>query len=87
MTNKILIKLYIPSLTQHYDIYIPANEMVWKVKKLIIKSIADLKDVSIEDNQNYILMDMETGKIYKSNEVIIDTDIRNYSKLVLIKYN
>jgi len=87
MANKILIKLYISPLTQYYDIYIPVNEVVWKVKKLIIKSINDLKNLSIDDSQNYILMNIETGKIYSNNDIIIETDIRNYSKLILINSN
>jgi len=87
MTNKILIKLYVLPLTQYYDIYIPANEVIWKIKKLIVKSINDLKDGSLEEKKNYVLMDIETGKIYKNNEIIIDTDIRNYSKLILIESN
>ena len=84
MTNKILIKLYVLPLTQYYDIYIPVNEVVWKIKKLIIKSINELAGVSIEDSQNYILMDIETGTIYQNNEIILNTNIRNYSKLILI---
>ena len=87
MKNKILIELYFLPLTQYYDIYIPVNEVVWKIKKLIIKSINDLKNISIEDSQNYILMDIETGTIYQNNEIVINTNIRNYSKLILIKDN
>ena len=33
MNNKILIKLIVPDLDNTYDIFIPVNELVWRVKK------------------------------------------------------
>ena len=37
MTNKILIKLYVISLNKEFDVFIPVNEMIWKIKKLLIR--------------------------------------------------
>ena len=39
MENKVLIKLIMPELDEEFDIFIPVNELIWKIKKLIIKSI------------------------------------------------
>ena len=36
-------------------------------------------------NQNYVIANIETGKIYDNNDIVINTDIRNTSKLALIK--
>ena len=33
---------------------------------------------------NYYLMNKDTNRIYNSNEIIIDTDIRNGTELLLI---
>ena len=38
MINKVLIKLIVPAAGQAYDIFIPVNELVWKINKLIVKS-------------------------------------------------
>ena len=42
--NKILINLYVPNLNKHYDLFIPVNEFIWKINKLVVKSISDLSD-------------------------------------------
>lgn len=83
--NKVLINLYVPNLNQDYDLFIPVNEFIWKINKLVVKSISDLSDGVLPTNQNYIIINIETGKIYNDNDVVINTDIRNTSKLALIK--
>ena len=42
MENKILVNLIMPELDSNFDVFIPVNELVWKVVKLSIKSISDL---------------------------------------------
>ncbi len=83
--NKILINLYVPNLNQHYDLFIPVNEFIWKINKLVVKSISDLSDGKLLMNQNYVIANIETGKIYDNNDIVINTDIRNTTKLALIK--
>ena len=83
--NKILINLYVPNLNQHYDLFIPVNEFIWKINKLVVKSISDLSDGKLLMNQNYVISNIETGKIYDNNDIVINTDIRNTTKLALIK--
>ena len=85
MTNKILIKLYVLSLNKEFDMFIPVNEVVWQIKKLLISSLTDITDVSMLDDSKYVLINIDTGNVYKNNDIIIDTDIRNYSKLLLIE--
>lgn len=87
MKNKVLIKLLVPALDRDYDIFIPVNEFIWKVTKLIVKSVSDLSRINLDINKNYILINQSTGKIYKNNEIIIDTDIRNATELVLLEGN
>ena len=83
--NKILINLYVPNLNQCYDLFIPVNEFIWKINKLVVKSISDLSDGKWLMNQNYVIANIETGKIYDNNDIVINTDIRNTTKLALIK--
>ena len=42
MENKVLIRVMVPLLDDSFDCFIPVNEVIWKIKKLIIKSISDL---------------------------------------------
>ena len=84
MNNKILVKLIVPEIDSSFDIFLPVNELIWKVKKLIVKSISDLTGGILPIEREYVLINKETGKIYDSNQIIIDTDIRNITELVLI---
>lgn len=85
MNNKVLIKLIVPALNNNFDLFIPVNELVWKVTKLIVKSVSDLSRVDIDINKKYILMNQSTGEIYDINKKIIETDIRNSSELILLQ--
>ena len=84
MNNKILIKLIVPDLDNTYDIFIPVNEQVWRVKKLIVKTVIDLANIESNENAQYILINKSNTRIYQNNEIIINTDIRNGTELILI---
>ena len=84
MNNKVLIKLIVPELDNDYDIFIPVNEIVWKVKKLIVKSISDLSGIELDLRQEYTLLNKQNNRIYDNNEIVINTDIRNSTELLLI---
>ena len=85
MNNKVLVKLIVPRLDVSYDIFIPVNETIFKIKKLLVKS---LKDISFDDNnqKKYVLINKTNSRVYKNNEIVINTDIRNASELILISY-
>lgn len=85
MNNKVLVKLTIIELDETFDIFIPVNEIVWKIKKLIIKSVSGLTGYDLDINSDYILLNKITSRIYGSNEVVINTDIRNGTELLLME--
>jgi len=87
MKNKVLIKLYVPELDQTFDIFVPINEAIWKITKLIIKSVYDITSGAIDPNKNYTLINRDTGEIYTNNIIIYNTNIRNATTLVLISTN
>ena len=84
MENKVLIKLYVPELDEIYELFIPVNEIMWKIVKLITKSIYDLSFGAFPTNKTYVLMNKNTGYIYKMDEIIIKTDIRNSTELIIM---
>lgn len=86
MENKVLVKVILTEIDQEYDIFIPVNEIVWKIKKLLIKALSDLSSMDLS-NKEYILINKDSGKIYSDNEIIIETDIRNTTELFLISVN
>ena len=84
MKNKVLIKLMVPEIDYSFDTFIPTNELIWKIKKLVVKSISDLTDKSLDITKNYILLNQESGQIYSNNVTVYETDIRNATELVLL---
>ena len=84
MENKVLVKIILPELDINYDVFIPVNELVWKIKKLIIKSISDIIGINLDPNSDYVLINKDNGRIYDNNEVVINTDIRNATELFVV---
>lgn len=82
MKNKVLVKLIVPEIEMSFDIFVPTNEIVWKVKKMLVKTVSDIVNVNFDLNKNYVLVG-NNGTIYNNNELIIDTDIRNTSEIFL----
>ena len=83
MKNKILIKLIVPTLNSEFEVYIPANERINKVKELLVKSVSDISDSEFKINKVYSLLDPETGSIYDSRLAVKETNIKNSKKIVL----
>jgi len=84
MNNKVLVKLIVPELDLDFDVFIPINEVVWKIKDMFLKCISDITNANIDFKSDFILVNRDNSRIYKNNEIIIDTDIRNSSELLFL---
>ena len=84
MENKVLIKLIIPEIDKKYDIFIPVNESIWKIKTEIIKAISELCSISFSLDDNYVLINSDDCRIYRNSDIVLNSNIRNGSSLVLI---
>jgi hypothetical protein len=78
--NKVLVSIYIVSLSKNFEIFIPINEKVGNIAKLLSNTLID----SIDLSRNNVVMNMDSGVIYKNNDIVRATDIRNDTKLVLL---
>ncbi len=83
MKDKILINLYVLKLNKSYDLFVPVNEKMFVIKNLIIKAITELTDGVYNDNSSY-LFDPDTGLIYNDNLLLLNTNINNSKKIILI---
>lgn len=85
MNDKVLVKVISLELDKSYDVFIPVNEYIWKVTKLITKVAFNILGIDVDvARSNYVLVNKQNGRIYKNNEIVIDTDIRNGTQLVLV---
>jgi len=80
LDNKVLVNLYILSLGQNFEVYIPVNEKIGNISKLLNTTMFD----SINFEKNCTLINPDTGVVYNNNELIRNTDINNNTKLILL---
>lgn len=83
MKNKVLINLIVPALMDKFEIFIPVNERVSKLKELLLNSLSDLTDNEFNKDKSYSLIDPETGTIYENDMIIRETDLKNVKKVIL----
>lgn len=84
MEYKILVKVYYPMIEEQLELYIPTTKTVKYILKLLQKAIQENVCETYQLNPNAILANKHTGIRYEHNKLIIDTDIRNGSKLIII---
>ena len=84
MENKVLVQFIMPEIDAHYDAFVPVNELIWKIKKMALKSISDLSNIPIDLDKEYVLLNKDNCKIYSNNDIVINTDIKNGSELILL---
>ncbi|MBQ6284715.1 MAG: hypothetical protein IJK67_00185 [Bacilli bacterium] len=78
--NKYLVNIYVLSLDTNFEVYLPANEKVGNITKLMNTTMFD----SINTDNNIKFINADTGKAYNNNDLIRDTDIKNDSRILLI---
>lgn len=78
--NKVLISLIVCSIGKTFDLYIPINEKIGNITKLLNNTL--FYD-SINASKNNTFINALTGECYDSNILVRDTDIKNASKIIL----
>lgn len=82
--NKVLLEVYIPSIEKEYDIFVPVNKKIGTIKKMIEIGIKDLTDDVYSISKDTNLYSKDTGNMYDVNVSLIDTDLKNGSRVILI---
>ena len=85
MKNKVLIRVYVPTIEEEYELYIPVNETINKVLDLVLKSISELSDNNLNLGVKHYLLDPETSITYNNWDIIRETNIKNSKKLILLE--
>ena len=84
MNDEVLVKLYVPTLDEQYDIWIPVNKKISTIITLLVKSINEFSKGYYIPNKMPYLYDKETAKVYNINSKVIETNIRDGSELIMI---
>lgn len=78
--NKFMVNLYVLALDKHFELFIPIDEKVGNIVKLIDNSLFN----NFPKDKKFTLLNLYSGSIYKNNVLVRDTDIKNETKLILI---
>ena len=82
-TDKVLVDLFVPSLSEHYDVYLPLSRKIYEVEGLLSKMIEELSHDRYKNPYN-VLCYYDNGKIIDSNLRINDCDITTGTRLMLL---
>lgn len=82
MSNKVLVKLYVPEIEEIYELYIPINKTIGEISKIFSEMVNDLSKAYPIKN-NCLLCNRYTGEIYDRHLDIFSTNIRNGTELIL----
>lgn len=82
--NKVLVKLIVPEIDQSFYIYFPINKKIGNIINLLNKNISEITNGELEESNSNSLYNIETNEKYQSDVLLINTSIRNGSKLVLL---
>ena len=81
MNNKVLVKVDFVEYNLTFEVFIPVNELLWKVIMLIEKSSGDLLGIEAL-LKNHIAINKYTNEVYDLNLSVKETDIRNGTELL-----
>lgn len=84
MNNKVLVKVKVPEIDKVYDIYLPVNKKIGNIIILLNKAIYELSNGVFKTSHSNTLYNCLTGEKYKMDILLLDTDIRNGTDLVLL---
>ena len=84
MNNKVLIKLYVPTIEKEYDIWLPINKKIYKVIKLLEKSINEMSGGFYNPTKTPMLYNKDTGELYDVNLNVKENNIKNGTEIILI---
>jgi len=84
INNKVLIKLIVPEIDASYDVYLPVNKKMGNIIILLNKTVSELSNNEFPISTANVLYNSKTGEQYMSDVLLINTDIRNYTNLILL---
>lgn len=79
MNNKILVVIYVPSVDEEFNLFIPINKKVGTIKNIVVSYVN-----GFDLESSHIFINESDSKIVDDNVYIKNSGINNGSRLVLI---
>lgn len=85
MKNKVLVELYVPTIDEIYNLYLPVNRKIGNIIALLNKSLTEVTNGEFVGNEYTMVYNRNTGEMYDVNLSLRETNIRNGSSIVLLQ--
>ncbi len=82
--DKVLVEVFVPAVSQTYDIFIPLSSTLFEVTELIKKAVFELSDNMFIPSSTTAICRHGDGAILNINMSVYELGIHNGSKLMLI---
>lgn len=84
MNNKVCIDLIVPAIEERYNVFIPVNKKTIEIIFLLNKAINEMSDGSFPMSDELSLINAMDGKYVDVDKTILENNILNSTKLILI---
>ena len=81
--DEILVTIYVLSLEQEYDLFLPINMNMKDAIVLIQKTLVELSDENYEVVSNPLLYSEDEGKLINLNNIVKFSGLKNGCKVLL----
>ena len=82
--NKVLIKLYVPTIEQQYNLWVPLNKQIYTVIRLLVKAVYEFTDGYYNPKKRPVLYDKLTATAYDVNKTVKECGIKNGVELIML---
>ena len=84
MNNKVLVELLVPIIEEKYDVFLPVNRKVGEIIKILSKLVSELSGGYFVPNSSNLIYNGDSGEPYPLDKIILETNIRNGTTVVLL---
>lgn len=82
--DKILISIYVLSIGEEYDLFVPINEYVSNMIEVIQVTIKELSGDYYVINPKALLYNGVDGKVINNNNIVKFSGLKNGSRVLLV---
>ena len=81
--NEVLVKLYVPTIDQQYDIWLPINKKIDTIITLLVKAVNEFTKGYYTPSKMPYLYDKVTTNAFDINLRVIAPELRKGTDLIL----
>ncbi len=82
--KKYLVDVFVPSIENHYNAYLPSTRKVREVTQLLVKLAGSLTDGGYQATEKTMLLWADSGSRLDPELTVEEAGIRNSSHLILV---